>query len=178
MTAPFTILAIDSGSLTVGYALMLASQVIEHGVLRAKATLPPPSRMESLSDELEALLRDCRPGVTALEVMVERQHTRKGERTTSLAVCATAGGILWGVARVVCREWGGVVVPISNVAWTRGSSKDDRKSRAKVLCPAYDAKRDAKGDRADAICLAEHCRKAMVKAAMAERSGQKMRLSS
>lgn len=173
MTDSATILAIDPASVTAGYCLMRGPQVVEHGVLRAKSGLPAALRIESLSDDLAALLRDCRPDVTVIEVMVERQHTRKDERTTSLAVCATAGGVLWGVARVVCREWSGRVVPMSNIEWTRGRSKEDRKVKASVLCPAYNLEKDAKGDRADAICLADHYRQIVVRAALGIRGGRR-----
>ena len=142
------------------------AKVIEHGILRAKQALPAYARIQCMCADLLCLLKEFKPPIVVIEVMIERQHTRKNERTTSLAVCATAMGAMWGVAMVACAEWSGQVAPVSNTTWTRGSSKADRAIRAKILCPEYDAEKDKGFDRADAITLGDYFRQRQIKAAL------------
>ncbi len=151
-------LGIDSGIITTGWAVLggldslIACDVVrpEHPAARV------PERIESLCQQLEALLDEYQPDLIILEwdsgKVNPRRHKGHGQ---GLATHGAVTSALWRESLHWARRRAGVtVVTVDENQWTRGVPKEYRAAAVAQMFPAVDWTRDKRHDAADAVAMA------------------------
>ena len=154
---PKRILSLDPASRVSGYAVMDdTGKLLDAGLLKpVKTRLPVESRVPMMLDSTIEILDEWKPEILIVEVPLKRQYTTKKQRTTSMAVWAVAAGAFWGWMWAVRHFYlpGLIVVPVSNVEWTRGSPKLMRQQKVVAMYRGYDPAKDPGLDVSDAIAM-------------------------
>ena len=88
------VLGIDPGTAIVGYGLVEeledgSLQALEYGVIRTLPAFKMPERLQTIHDELTALIRACKPDVAAVEELFFAKNV-----TTAMTVAQGRGVIL------------------------------------------------------------------------------------
>jgi hypothetical protein len=158
------LLSLDPSSSCIGYAIFDDRRLAEMGRLTPdKSAGGVLSHTLSLRRQLLEILTEQEPDIILAEAMIEKQYTRDPRRTTSLAPCGWAMGVIYGTCLTVAgfrpiEKPRCTVAAVGNQQWTRGSSSRDHKRERKVLTkaqyPQYDPDIDPDGDICDAIMLA------------------------
>ncbi len=150
---PSVLLTLDPASHNVGYALFTAGTLHRFGVLTATASWEPTRRIDTLTYQVECLVRGHKPDAVVMEWSEGFTAGRLQGRARGLAIMGQAQGAI----RERLKACGAEPVAIHENTWTSGRKKA---TRAKTICMLYPeyarwAKDHDKGaDSADAIGLA------------------------